>query len=100
MNRPAIPSSKRRGRLRRWLPVLSLLSVALILGSGCVRHESRADLVIVNGAEPETLDPAIITGQPDMRVVSAIFEGLTRLNPKTSGPEPGLAESWDISPDG
>jgi oligopeptide transport system substrate-binding protein len=56
-------------------------------------------LVIINGAEPESLDPAIITGQPDMRVVIAMFEGLTRYDPKTAGPIPGMAERWEISPD-
>src|SRR5215469_1452748 len=46
-----------------------LLAIALtpaLLGvlflSGCIPHERRADLVIVNGAEPESLDPAIIVG--------------------------------------
>ena len=65
-----------------------------------MRHEPRADLVIINGAEPETLDPGVVLGQPDMRVVNAVFEGLTRLDPQTSGPIPGLAEHWEISPDG
>ncbi|HEX4645764.1 MAG TPA: hypothetical protein VH598_09165, partial [Verrucomicrobiae bacterium] len=41
--------------------------VFLILLCGCMRREPRADLVIVNGAEPETVDPGIVLGQPDMR---------------------------------
>ena len=74
----------------------------LILAAGCTRNEPRADLVVVNGAEPESLDPAIITGQPDMRVVIALFEGLDRgyVIPKTAGAIPGLAEKWEVSPDG
>jgi oligopeptide transport system substrate-binding protein len=75
------------------------LCCVLLLG-GCVPHERPADLVIVNGAEPESLDPAIITGLSEMRIVSALFEGLTRLNPKTVAPEPSLADHWEISPDG
>jgi oligopeptide transport system substrate-binding protein len=63
-------------------------------------HEKRADLVIVNYAEPESLDPAIITGLAEMRIVSGLFEGLTRLNAKTVAPEPSLADHWEISPDG
>lgn len=59
-----------------------------------------ADLVIINGKEPESLDPVIINGQADGRIVSSLFEGLTRYNAKTGRPEPGLAESWEISPDG
>jgi oligopeptide transport system substrate-binding protein len=72
---------------------------SLILVAGCTRNEPRADLVIVNGAEPQSLDPAVITGEPDERVVISLFEGLTRLNPTNASPIPGLAESWDISPD-
>ena len=75
------------------------VSVWLCL-SGCVRHEPPADLTIINGAEPESLDPAIITGQPELRAVQGLFEGLTRLDPKTARPIPGLAERWEISPDG
>lgn len=60
----------------------------------------KADLVILNGAEPESLDPAIITGLSEMRIVSGLFEGLTRLNPKTVAPEPSISDHWEISPDG
>ena len=67
---------------------------------GCARPEPPADVTIVNGGEPESLDPAIISGQVEMRVVQALFEGLTRLDPKTARPIPGLAQSWEISPDG
>jgi oligopeptide transport system substrate-binding protein len=79
------------------LPVLLLLALAF---SGCMRSEPRADLVILNGAEPESLDPAIITGQADIRVVLSLFEGLTRFDPVTGKGVAGLAERWDISADG
>jgi oligopeptide transport system substrate-binding protein len=64
-------------------------------------HQNRrADVVIINGNEPESLDPAIVTLQADLRLVRAFFEGLARLNPQTAEPEPGLAERWEISADG
>jgi len=69
-------------------------AIVCLLFSGCIRHEPSADITILNGAEPESLDPAIITGQPDGRVVQGLFEGLTRLDPKTAHPIPGLAGSW------
>ena len=74
-----------------WLAVILCLA-------GCGPTEKRADLVFINGAEPETLDPAIITGQPEGRIVNALFEGLTAFNPEGK-PMPGVAESWTISPD-
>ncbi len=79
--------------------LLSLIS-GLFLLAGCTRNEPRADLVIANGIEPETLDPALVLGISEMRIVSAMFEGLTRLNAETALPEPALAEKWEISPDG
>ena len=75
----------------------ALLLLAFV--TGCSRYE-RADLVIVNGPEPESLDPAIITGQADGRIALTIFEGLTRYNETNATPLPGLAERWDTSPDG
>jgi oligopeptide transport system substrate-binding protein len=56
--------------------------------------------VIANGNEPESLDPAIVTAVPDMRIARALFEGLARLDGKSGRPTPGLAERWDVSPDG
>lgn len=70
------------------------------LGSGCRPQWTEADLTILNGAEPETLDPALMTGQPDGRAANALFEGLTRLHYAKAVAEPGLAESWDITEEG
>lgn len=74
------------------------LGVFLFL-TACSRIPERADLVVINGAEPETLDPALITGQPEGRIAHALFEGLTTFNAE-GRPVPGVAESWEISPDG
>jgi len=53
-----------------------------------------------NGTEPETLDPALMTGVPEHRIAIALFEGLVTYHPETLAPAPGVAESWDISEDG
>ena len=79
--------------------LFTLHSSFFILPSGC-QPEPRADLAIINGTEPETLDPAIMTGFSEMRIAQGLFEGLTRTDPRTAAPVPGLAERWDISPDG
>jgi oligopeptide transport system substrate-binding protein len=78
----------------------ALVLFCTLLFAGCIPHEQRADLVILNGAEPETLDPAILTGLSEMRIASGMFEGLTRLNAETVKPEPSLSDHWEISPDG
>src|ERR1700690_3661805 len=88
-----------RARFGFWTRGIFLLCL-VVPPSGCLRHEPPADLTIINGGEPESLDPAIITGQVDMRIAIGLFEGLTRLDPKTARAIPGLAERWEISPDG
>lgn len=77
--------------------------LVLLLGltlCGCGRSLAPADLVIVNGPEPESLDPHLVTGQADGRIAMALFEGLTRYEPVEARPVPGLADHWEISPDG
>jgi oligopeptide transport system substrate-binding protein len=86
---------------RARFPFLSCATLLLFtLFSGCARHEPHADLTIINNVEPESLDPAIIVAQADMRVVQGLYEGLTRLEPVAARAVPGLAQNWDLSPDG
>ena len=59
-----------------------------------------AELRFVNGSEPRTLDPALMTGSPEGRIADALFEGLTVRDPRTLRPVPGVARSWEISEDG
>jgi oligopeptide transport system substrate-binding protein len=66
--------------------------------TSCDSSGSRADLVILNGAEPESIDPAVITGQLDGRVAYALFDGLVHFD-RYGVPQPAIAQSWDISPD-
>lgn len=62
--------------------------------------EARQELVFVNGAEPETLDPHPATGVPEHRLALALYEGLVTHDPATLEPRPGVAERWERSPDG
>ena len=81
--------------LCRALPGLLLFSLAL---TSC-QNRPRADLVLCNGAEPQTLDPALVSGQLEGRLCAALYEGLTRRDAKGK-PVPGAAEKWTLSPDG
>lgn len=73
---------------------VALLTLA---SAGCAKKTS-ADFAFLNGTEPESIDPVLITGQPEFRVVDCLFEGLLRLNAKGEA-EPGLAERWEVSQD-
>ncbi|MED5382259.1 MAG: peptide ABC transporter substrate-binding protein [Verrucomicrobiota bacterium] len=82
-----------------WLGTL-FLCLCLLGQAGCFQQHEPADFVIINGPDPESLDPAIITSQADGRIVSAMFEGLTRFNAVTAQAEPALAKRWELSGDG
>jgi oligopeptide transport system substrate-binding protein len=53
-----------------------------------------------NGAEPHDIDPQTIVGLPEEYITLALFEGLVSYDPHDLHPVPGVAQSWDISPDG
>jgi oligopeptide transport system substrate-binding protein len=79
--------------------LLALVAALAIFSlTSCDSPDSRADLVVLNGAEPESIDPAEITGQLDGRIAYALFEGLLHFD-RFGHPQPGIAQSWDISPD-
>jgi oligopeptide transport system substrate-binding protein len=74
---------------------------------GCARRETLAEagirtqtLLVGNKAEPSDLDPDTISVYTDSHIAYSLFEGLTKLDAKTSRAAPDLAESWDVSPDG
>ena len=88
------------------LRILLLLIPGLFLaacgsGESNVVQGNRAGILhFGNGTEPQGLDPHVVTGIPEMNIVNALFEGLAVKNPYTLEPEPGVAQSWDISADG
>jgi oligopeptide transport system substrate-binding protein len=53
-----------------------------------------------NGAMPSSLDPARASVAPEIDVVRAMYEGLTVLDPNTLEAIPGVAEKWEVTPDG
>ena len=86
---------------RRLLP--PLLALGLLFGALRIASSARlepADFVLNNGAEVSSLDPAIVTGVPEGRVIRALYEGLVVKHPLTLEPLPGMAESWELSDDG
>ncbi len=70
----------------------------LLLLSTTINAQSK--FVFNNGAEPDTLDPQLISGLSEMRLAEALYEGLLSYNPKNLTPQAGVAKSWKISQDG
>lgn len=70
-------------------------------GDNAKRPEGSGGAIrIAEVTPPKNLFPQAITTQIEGLIASQIHEGLVRLNPKTLEPIPGLAEKWEISPDG
>lgn len=81
------------------LGLVALLAVALV-ASASLGTLPKADFTFCNATDVKSLDPAKVTGQPEGRVISALFEGLVSWKPDTLEPIPGVAESWELSEDG
>lgn len=89
----------------RYLRLTTLAVITLGLWfSGCARNSSDADtsglkiLKFGNGAEPQDIDPQIVTGVPEHRLLKSLLEGLVSEDPDLNI-TPGVAETWDISAD-
>lgn len=80
--------------------VMLVMTIVITLATGC-RQSSDNEPVLRYAleAEPATLDPAKSTAIPESLIELQIFEGLTRLDAHDQ-PIPGVAEKWEISPDG
>ncbi len=92
---------------RRLFLLLPPVCIAGLLFVSCGRRETPVeqgirDQVLERGlsADPSELDPHIITGLPEINVVSTLFEGLVDEDPVDLHPVPGVAESWEVSADG
>jgi peptide/nickel transport system substrate-binding protein len=57
---------------------------------------------IVQGqmGEPKSFNPIVMSETSTSDYTMRMFEGLTRLNMFTGEVEPGIAESWEVAPDG
>ena len=89
----------------RLFPVCAAL-LALLLG-GCARPGGRVAsgnreqiLYQGNASEPSDLDPQTVIGTAEANILRSLFEGLVAQDPKDLHPIPGMAENWEISPDG
>lgn len=86
---------------------LNVLFLVVSLVAACGDHKKLVDVAaeqqilhIGNGTEPQEIDPHTTTGMPEYHLQMALFEGLVAKDPATLEIVPGVAERWEISPDG
>lgn len=85
----------------------ALISALCLAIAACSRRETpvesgNRDQVLHRGVgyEVATLDPHLATGIAEQTILSALFEGLVREDPRDLHPVPGVAERWEISSNG
>jgi oligopeptide transport system substrate-binding protein len=100
----ATQTKKMTGRGGQALAALLLLG---LLFTACGQRETRVEianrdqiLIFGNKSEPQDLDPHVVQGVTEHNLIAALLEGLVAEHPETLMPVPGMAERWDISPDG
>src|SRR5436190_341491 len=78
------------------------LILVLVLMVGVTSGGASAPKVFVYhlAAAPDVLDPAKCNNVRCQRVMWAIYEPLVNLSKDLRAPVPGLAESWEVGPDG
>src|SRR5213593_464364 len=103
----AVGLFRRSSFVIRHLPSTVAIAVVASLLNGCTRPPTRVGygdreqiLFYGNGAEPQDVDPQIVTGVPEDHIITALFEGLVSEDPHDLHPVPGVAERWDVSQDG
>lgn len=85
--------------MRRPVALALCLVVAACRGGDGSPSGRRALVDSRDSYDPRSLDPAKSTDVPTGRAVSYLFDGLMRFDPDASV-QPGLAERYDVSPDG
>src|SRR5687768_810053 len=68
--------------------------------SGKTVSPSDNVLRYVTGSERDSIDPAVATGQPEARLMMALYDALVEYHPKTMEPMPAIAESWEVGSGG
>src|SRR5579884_803100 len=101
-------SSSRKGRIMkpasRFAIALLVLVVCSIPAGRAVAEPTHAVpsniLLIANGSEPNTMDPAQDVADGSMMYYNSAYEGLTQYKGNTTKVIGNLAKSWTISKNG
>lgn len=87
--------------------LLAFFFAGLLILGGCEEHSREAApsrppdrLTTAIMSDPKTFNTILVTDATSDEVLGPVFEGLVRIDPKTTLAEPALAESWSTSEDG
>ncbi|MGB7919787.1 MAG: ABC transporter substrate-binding protein [Desulfobacterales bacterium] len=86
--------------MKRLTVLMSVLVLVLVAGMAIAAPKQGGTLVFGRGGDSVGLDPAYETDGNSFMICDNIYEALVFYKDESTALEPGLAESWDISPDG
>jgi oligopeptide transport system substrate-binding protein len=93
----------RRVMFRRlWMiPAISCLFLAACQKETQVERANREGILLVgNSAEPKALDHQLVTGVPENKIITSLFQGLVADDPlQDDAAPPGAAASWEHNED-
>jgi len=84
----------------RTIAPIILMVLALAASISLDRPSPPADLVLIDRGDVHTLDPQRMSYQHELRRARVLYETLVNLRASDCALEPGVAERWEISPDG
>src|SRR5262245_61765979 len=64
---------------------------------GRTTQPKRNRLVYANGNEPDVFDPGTYASGTEMRIINALFDGLTKFHPLTLEPMAALATHYEAN---
>jgi ABC-type transport system substrate-binding protein len=91
---------------RRLLLPVTLLAVAVLLGSACTSSPpppqggQGGTLQLAYLADMAQADPDVFYDIEGNTVILSVYEGLLKYKPDSTEVIPSLAEKWEVSPDG
>jgi peptide/nickel transport system substrate-binding protein len=83
---------------RFWAVRHLMLAAGLLLAPAGARAQST--LAVSIAADPTGFDPEAVANNTSGFIMATVFDSLVSYKPGTTEVAPGLAKSWDISPDG
>ena len=85
----------------------AVAGILVMAAVGCAKRETMVEvgdrekvLHVSNGNEPRSLDPHNAVAIEEDHILQGLFEPLIERHPETLQPLPGVAERWELSPDG
>ena len=89
--------------MKRFIVIMVAFGLAISATLAVAQDENDSlptELVVAMGKSDIQLNPTLAFSATEAQLFTALYEGLVTYDPFTLEPVPGVAKSWDVSPDG